>query len=109
LQRLHIPLKAVVDTTLYEDCQQAILQYNDDPEVGWILRVSGPIRKRDGSPVNTMTEVFPWEREHLKKPRVMYWEISVQTGTLCAFGIDLDEVGVQCGKLAARVLQGEDI
>ena len=109
LQRLQIPLKAVVDITLYEDWQQAILQYNDDPEVGWILRVSGPLRKQDGSPINTMTEVFPWERERLKKSGIMYWEIAVQMGTLCAFGIDLNEVGGQVGKMAARVLQGEDV
>ncbi len=27
--------------------------------------------------------------------------------TLCGFSIDLYEVGVQCGEMAARVLQGE--
>ncbi len=109
LERLQIPLKAVVDATIFEDWQQAIVQYNDDPEVGWILRVTGPVRRQDGSRVDVLTEVFPWEREHLKKPMVTYWEFSVRGGALCGFGIDLDVTAVQSGKLAARVLQGEPI
>lgn len=48
VQRLHIPLKAVVNTAIYEDWQAAILKYNDDPDVGWILMGVWPIRKRDG-------------------------------------------------------------
>ncbi|GAK58128.1 hypothetical protein U27_05101 [Candidatus Vecturithrix granuli] len=108
LQRLQIPLKAVVNAAVYEDWQQAILHYNDDPDVGWILR-SSPRRKRDGSAFNTLTELYPWEREHLKKPTVTQWEFPVQAGTLCAFGIDTAEVGAQCGRMVARVLQGEDV
>ncbi|GAK58129.1 hypothetical protein U27_05102 [Candidatus Vecturithrix granuli] len=109
LQRLEIPLKAVVDATIYEDWQQAVLQYNDDPEVGWILRGTGPMRKRDGSPVDIFTEMFPWEREHLKKPMVTYWETTVRDGALCGFGLDLDVLGEQAGRMAARVLRGEPI
>ena len=109
LQRLQIPLKAVVDATIYENWQQAILQYNDDPDVGWILYITGPLRKRDGSGVNTQTEILAWQQENLKKPRVTYWEMGVRGGALCGFGIDLDAAAVQVGKLAARVLQGEAI
>ncbi len=108
LERLHIPLKAVVNAAIYEDWQQAILQYSSDPEVGWVLR-SSPTRKRDGSGVDALTEVYPWQREHLKKPTITYWDFPVQAGTLCAFGIDMVAVGAQCGKMAARVLHGEDI
>ncbi|MDY0095239.1 MAG: hypothetical protein RBT80_21310, partial [Candidatus Vecturithrix sp.] len=36
LQRLQIPLKAIVYATVYEDWQQAILRKNEDPDVGWI-------------------------------------------------------------------------
>jgi ABC-type uncharacterized transport system substrate-binding protein len=108
LQRLQIPLKAVVNAAVYEDWQQAILHYNDDPDVGWILR-SSPRRKRDGSPFNPAAELYPWEREHLKKPTITQWEFAVQSGTLCAFGIDTAAVGVQCGKMVARVVQGEDV
>jgi ABC-type uncharacterized transport system substrate-binding protein len=109
LQRLQIPLKAVVDTAIYENWQQAILQYNDDPEVGWILQGVGPTSKRDGSSVDARKETFLWQREHLKKPSISHMESAVQGGTLCGFGIDLYEVGVQCGRMAARVLQGEPI
>jgi len=108
LERLHIPLKAVVNAAIYEDWQQAILQYNNDPEVGWILR-SSPTRKRDGSGVDALAEVYPWQREFLKKPTITYWDFPVQAGTLCAFGIDMTAVGVQCGKMVARILQGEDV
>ena len=108
LQRLQIPLKAIVNTAVYEDWQQAILQYNDDPNVGWILR-STPRHRRDGSAVNTTAEIYPWEREHLKKPTITQWEFSVQAGALCAFGIDTAEIGLQCGQMVARVLQGEDV
>lgn len=108
LQRLQIPLKAVIDATVYEDWQQGVLQYNDDPEVGWILRAS-PSKKRDGSRVNMATELYPWQREYLKKPTITYWEYPVQMGTLCAFGVDINEANIQTGRMAARVLQGEPI
>jgi ABC-type uncharacterized transport system substrate-binding protein len=108
LQRLGIPVKAVVDATVYEDWQQAILKYSDDPEVGWILRAS-PSKKRDGSRVNMVTELYLWQQENLKKPTVTYWDIAVQMGTLCAFGVDINESNAQTGRMAARVLQGEPI
>jgi hypothetical protein len=108
LERLQIPLKASVNVAVYEDWQAAVLQYSDDPEVGWILR-SSPTRKRDGSRLNMMTELYPWQREHFKKPTITYWEISVQAGTLCAFGFDMNAASIQFGRMAARVLQGEPI
>ncbi len=108
LQRLEIPVKAVVDATVYEDWQQAMLKYSNDPEVGWILRAS-PSKKRDGSRVNMVTELYPWQQENLKKPTVTYWDIAVQMGTLCAFGVDINESNAQTGRMAARVLQGEPI
>lgn len=109
LQRLQIPLKEIGDATVYEDWQQAILQYNEDPDVGWILYVTGPLRKRDGSSVDVQTEIFSWDREHLKKPMVAYWEMTVRQGALCGFGVDLEALGEQAGKMAARVLQGEPV
>jgi ABC-type uncharacterized transport system substrate-binding protein len=108
LRRLQIPLKAVVDATMYEDWQQAILQYNDDPEVGWIL-TTPPTRKRDGSKLNAVKDIFPWVREHLKKPEIAYVEFAVRFGALCGFSVDLNAVSVQCGQMAARVLQGEPV
>jgi putative ABC transport system substrate-binding protein len=109
LHRLQIPLKAIVDATVLEDWKQAILQYNEDPDVGWILSVTGPTKKRDGSPVSRYVDALPWQREHLKKPAVAYFESRVREGALCGFATDLDEVGIQCGELAVRVLQGEDV
>jgi ABC-type uncharacterized transport system substrate-binding protein len=108
LQRLQIPLKAVANATVYEDWQAAVLQYSDDPEVGWILR-SSPTRKRDGSRLDMVAEFYPWQQEHFKKPTVTYWELPVQSGTLCAFGIDMNEASMQFGRMAARILQGEAI
>ena len=55
------------------------------------------------------TETAVWHREHLKKPIVTYWEVAVQWGLLCAFGVNLDDTGLQCGEMAARALKGEDI
>ena len=108
LQRSHIPLKAVIDVTVYEDWQAAILKYNDDPEVGWILMGTFPSFKRDG------TETVPlacaaWQQEHLKKPTITYFEILVQVGALAAFGSDTNDLILQLGKMAARVLHGEAI
>ncbi|GAK58132.1 hypothetical protein U27_05105 [Candidatus Vecturithrix granuli] len=108
LQRLQIPLKAVVNATVYEDWQAAALQYSDDPEVGWILR-SSPTRKRDGSRLDMKAELYPWQREYFQKPTVTYWEEPVQLGTLCAFGMDIHAMSMQFGRMAARVLQGESI
>ncbi|GAK58134.1 hypothetical protein U27_05107 [Candidatus Vecturithrix granuli] len=110
LQRLQIPVKAVVDDgAIYEAWQEAILKYNDDPEVGWILQGSGPTNKRDGSSVDAQKEMYPWMRENLKKPSISHLENAVQAGVLCGFSFDLNGVGMQCGEMAARVLQGEPI
>jgi ABC-type uncharacterized transport system substrate-binding protein len=108
LERLDIPLKAVVNATVYKDWQAAVLQYSDDPDVGWILR-SAPTKKRDGSRMNMAGEFYPWHQEHFKKPTITYWETPVRDGTLCAFGIDMDEATLQFGRMAARILHGEDI
>ncbi len=108
LQRLQIPVKTIVSAIFLEDFQAAILQYNDDPDVGWIL-TSPPTQKRDGSPLNIATEVNPWLREHLKKPTITYWETAVQMGFLCAFGIDMNEASVQFGRMAARALRRERV
>ena len=109
LQRLRIPLKAIVDTSIMEDWYAAIEQYNQDPEVGWILIGTWPFTKRDGSAPDRETEIVKWQREHLKKPSVTYWETPVQSAFLCGFGADMVEMGVQGGEMAARVLNGEDI
>ncbi len=108
-QRLQIPLKAVVNGAIYEDWQQAILQYSDDPEVGWILHGAGPSSRHDGSGVNAITEIYPWLQARLKKPSISHDISSVQTGVLCGFSMDLNDVGAQCGDMAARILQGEPI
>ncbi|MDY0095240.1 MAG: ABC transporter substrate binding protein [Candidatus Vecturithrix sp.] len=108
LQRLQIPLKAVASATVYEDWQTAVLQYSNDPEVGWILQAS-PTRKRDGSRLDLIAEIYPWQQEHFKKPTVTYWDTPVQAGDLCAFGMDMNEASIQFGRMAARVLQGEPI
>ncbi len=109
LQRLNIPLKAVRDGTVFEDWQEALLTYNDDPEVGWILMGVAPTIKRDGSVTNIERDCAVWLREHVKKPMVTYWEVAVQWGLLCGLAADLHEVGTQCGEMAVRVLNGEDI
>ena len=49
LQRLGIPLKTVIDATVYEDWEAAVRQYNDDPEVGWMLMGVWPTIRRDGT------------------------------------------------------------
>jgi len=109
LQRLQIPVKTVVDDgAIYEVWQEAILQYNDDPEVGWILQ-TGPTSKRDGSSVDAQKDIYPWLQASLKKPSISHLESAVQAGLLCGFSLDLYGVGIQCGEMAARVLQGEPI
>lgn len=110
LQRLQIPVKAVVDDgAIYEVWQEAVLKYNDDPEVGWILQGGGPTSKRDGSSVDALKELYLWLQTNLKKPSISHLESAVQAGLLCGFSIDLYGVGTQCGEMAARILQGEPI
>ena len=109
LTRLHIPVKAVVDATIFEDWQDAILKYNDDPDVGWIMLTIWPKTKRDGSEADQFQEDAVWVREHLKKPTVTYWEVAVQHGALCGFGMDINANVVQTARLAVRILQGEPV
>ena len=108
LQRLQIPVKTTVNVMFYEDFQTVVLQYNDDPEVGWIL-MAPSTRKRDGSPLDLAAEFLPWQREHLKKPTIIFWESVVQLGVLCGFGIDMNAASVQFGRMAARALRGESV
>ena len=109
LTRLNIPLKAVVDTSVIDDFQAAVEQYNADPDVGWMLMGVWPTVKRDGSPVNMELEIVDWHRTHVKKPMVTYWETAVMHGILCGLAVDLNEAATQTGEMAARVLNGEDI
>jgi ABC-type uncharacterized transport system substrate-binding protein len=109
LKRLDVPLKAIEDTSIYEDWQAALLKYNDDPEVGWLVVLAWPFIKRDGTAPNRAVELAQWQRERLKKPYVTYWEVTVMTGVLCGFAVDTDDVGLQLGEMATRVLQGEAI
>ena len=109
LQRLNIPVKAVIDTTVYEDWQEALLKYNDDPEVGWIQTTIAPTQKRDGSVPDLYGEVIPWNRDIQKKPNITYWENVVLAGWLCCFGVELEDIGTICGEMAARILNGEDV
>ncbi len=109
LTRLNIRLKAVVDTSVIDDFQAAVEQYNADPDVGWMLMGVWPTVKRDGSPVNMELEIVDWHRTHVKKPMVTYWESAVMQGILCGLAVDLNEAGAQSGEMAARVLKGEDI
>jgi ABC-type uncharacterized transport system substrate-binding protein len=109
LKWLNVPLKAIEDTSIYEDWQAALLKYNDDPEVGWLVVLSWPFIKRDGTAPNRKVELAQWQRERLKKPYVTYWEVTVMTGVLCGYAVDSNDVGLQLGEMAARVLQGEAI
>jgi len=109
LKRLDVPLKAIEDTTHYEDWQAALLKYNEDPEVGWLVVLAWPYLRRDGSIPDRNVEVAHWQRERLKKPYVTYWEITVQSGVLCGFVVDIDNVAFQLAEMAARVLKGEPI
>ncbi len=108
-RRLNIPLKAIVDATVVEDWQAAIVQYNNDPEVGWFLLASSPFVKRDGTSADVIKDVYPWQQEHQRKPTLAYFETVVKGGALCGFAIDLDDRSHQAGEMAARVLKGEDI
>ena len=109
LERLNVPLKAIEDTSYYEDWQAALLKYNEDPSVGWLVVLAWPFVKRDGSVPNRNVELAQWQREHLKKPYVTYWEVTVRTGVLCGYAVDTNEAALQLGEMAARVLQGESI
>lgn len=109
LKRLNVPLKAIEDTTYYEDWQAALLKYNEDPEVGWLVVLAWPYLKRDGTIPDRTVEVAQWQRERLKKPYVTFWVPTVQSGVLCAFAVDTDDVALQLGEMAARVLNGEPI
>ncbi|GAK58124.1 hypothetical protein U27_05097 [Candidatus Vecturithrix granuli] len=109
LKRLDVPLKAIEDTTHYEDWQAALLKYNEDPEVGWLVVLAWPYLKRDGTIPDRNVEVAQWQRERLKKPYVTFWVPTVQSGVLCAFAVDTDDVALQLAEMAARILKGEPI
>jgi ABC-type uncharacterized transport system substrate-binding protein len=109
LERLNVPLKAIEDTSYYEDWQKALLKYNEDPEVGWLVVLAWPFIKRDGSVPDRAVELAQWQRERLKKPYVTYWEVTVRTGVLCGFAVDTNDTALHIGEMAARVLQGEAV
>jgi ABC-type uncharacterized transport system substrate-binding protein len=109
LKRLDVPLKAIEDTTHLEDWQAALLKYNEDPEVGWLVVLAWPYLRRDGSIPDRNVEVAQWQRERLKKPYITFWVPTVQSGVLCAFAVDTDDVALQLAEMAVRVLKGEPI
>lgn len=89
----------------FEDFQEALLKYNNDDEVGWIL-VDGPITRKDGKEWNRK-ETFLWEHTNIKKPNVAFFQNNVENGALC--GIAVDPMGYVMPSLeqAYQILNGK--
>jgi len=60
LGKIGIKLKAYIDTETVEDYQQAVIKYNNDDEVGWILVGVWPTKKRDKTSI-TFEDAAKWD------------------------------------------------
>ena len=111
LKSLNIELKAYIgDIKTCEDYYDAILKYNGDSEVGWILPgIISPVDK-DGKPLDG-TKAIKWMQDNVKKPCISYWDEGVTSlGCFpCSLAVNFLAVADQMGVMGVRILNGEDI
>lgn len=108
LKANNIELKDYCESPYVQDYQAAVEKYNKDDEVGWILVGVWPWTMKDGKATDIM-KTAKWDITNRKKPSVTYWESAVANGVLCGLGVDIPTLGTQIGKMAVRVLNGENI
>lgn len=104
-KKMKIEVKDYAIFKYFEDFQEALLKYNEDKEVGWIL-VDGPITRKDGKEWNRK-DTFLWEHTNIKKPNVAFFQNNVENGALC--GIAVDPMGYVMPSLeqAYQILRGK--
>lgn len=108
LKAQKIPIKESLMVLNVEDYQAAIKKFNNDDEVGWIVCVATPVKKKDGSPM-MRSELNKWTIENNKKPTYTFWEGYVVGGSLCGAAVNSPQTGIQLADMASRVLKGENI
>ncbi len=99
-------LKAFVRTDVLEEYKAAVLQYENDPEVGWITYGSNPSQTREGGAVDRAA-FYSWDIENRTKPHVTFWESAVKSGYLAGLAVDVGAEGLQVGEMTAKILKGE--
>lgn len=103
-----VECKDYVETKYLEEYQDAMLKYNNDPEVGWILVGLWPAKKKDGTAISNLVTGY-WDVTHRKKPSCTYNETAVASGILCALAMDLPDCGTQAAQMATKILNGEKV
>lgn len=103
-----IELKEYLEVPYVEDYKEAVLKYNKDPEVGWILPGICPGNTKDGK-AGLQMETIRWDVENRKKPTVTFWDTGVKMGILCGLCVNLEYTGNQIGDIAVRLLKGEKV
>lgn len=105
LKKMKIPLKEYAEFKYFEDFQEALLKYNNDKEVGWII-ADGPITRKDGKEWNRK-DTFLWEHTNIKKPNIAFFQNNVENGALCGLAVDPMGYVMPSLDLAYQILQGK--
>ncbi|MGM0508287.1 MAG: ABC transporter substrate-binding protein [Fusobacteriota bacterium] len=106
LKKLDITLKEYKEFKYFENFQEALLKYNKDPEVGWII-ADGPITRKDGKEW-TRKDTFHWEHKNIEKPNIALYQNNVENGALAGLAVDpMGYVGPSL-ELCYKILEGED-
>jgi putative ABC transport system substrate-binding protein len=109
LNGMGIELKDYKETTIFEEYQEFVTKYENDPDVGWVLYGLTPwTLKKDGSSIQR-SEFIDWHLKNTKKPNISYWESAVRNFMLCGIAVDLDMSAYQSGEMAVKILNGEKV
>lgn len=109
LAAVNLKLDKYVTSNYLEDFEQSLIKYTNDNEYGWTLIGINPQTLKSGKPFD-LAAYLKWAQENVKKPCVTYWEVAVpMCGVLCGLCVDIPSLGTQSGKMAAKILNGENV
>jgi len=91
----------------WEEYKLAVLAANQDPEVGVIYPGALLLKDREGN-TYTAPEIFAWTRENSTQPEIAINYAFTKMGLFGGVAVDFHSMGEQAGRMAIRILQGED-
>ncbi|UZP66534.1 hypothetical protein N1030_13070 [Desulfovibrio mangrovi] len=93
-------------TDSWEEYQQLMLAACTDPEIDTIYPMALLLKDAKGK-TYTAPEVLRWTTKVCRKPSIPINYSFVKLGVMGGVGVDFEHMGIQTGRIVARILNGE--
>jgi len=91
----------------WEEYQRAILDANQEPEIGVIYPAALLLKDKEGN-TYTAPEIFSWTVRHSARPELAINYAFTKMGLFGGAAVDFHAMGEQAGRMAARIILGEN-